>query len=114
MNLSEKQVNWAATALKTLITERRRGGNPVAREWLALYHHLVTFADESPAAVQKSPSTHDADWINAAAAAEILSLTPCRVRQIRADLGGQRCPCGQGWVFRRRDVIDYAAAKSTG
>lgn len=114
MQLSEQQASWVTYALRALISERQLSRKPVPAELVALHQHLVTFADESPTAGDSSSLSHDRDWINAAEAAEILSRTPCRVRQIRADLGGQRCPCGQGWVFDRRDVIEYAAAKDAG
>ena len=51
------------------------------------------------------------ELVNTATAAAMLGITPRRVVQICADLDGQRCVCGSGWVFPRMQVVEYARMK---
>lgn len=110
VTVTDRQAELAAYAIRDVLSRRRLGGQPVPAGLVQLYH-LLTCAHESQS-TDLPPQSYSDDFVDTAGAADILDCTPQRVRQIRPDLSGKRC--GRTWIFRRQDVIEYAAAKGVG
>jgi hypothetical protein len=114
VTFTPRELALAAHAVRAMVVQRRLWGAPMPAGMAALDERLqraLLISDagsENPTtAGQLEPSVEDV--ISTAQAASILRLTPRRVCQLAADLGGRRC--GAGYVFNRSEVIEYARLK---
>lgn len=107
MNLTYEEVRLALYAVTDLIVSRNVGNRPVPAGSYRLRERLDASVrgSELEAAAAQSENDDD-DLIDTTEAAELLSCSTRRVRQIASDLDGQSL--GGHWVFRRRIVVEYA------
>jgi hypothetical protein len=106
-----EQTALLSWAVRDVISRRRLDGRAswsTMRALEGLHRQLATSADgsESNTAAEESETE---DLVDTTAAAEILECSTRWVREIRADLDGKQV--GRRWIFPRRSVVEYAAAK---
>lgn len=112
LDLGGGELEWALYAVNHCAALQNLKG-PLPYELVRLRSRL-----DLAASVGGSESGLDAaesdlqDLIDTFEAGEILRCSPRWVRVISADLGGRRV--GREWVFRRQDVVEYAAMKGSG
>lgn len=110
MELTATEVGLACYAVRDVCSRHRLGLVPsVPIGLLALEARLLSSfarATERPCSV---PELEESDLVDANGAAQIIGCTTQWVRKIHSDLDGQKV--GRDWVFRRRDVVAYAAAR---
>ncbi|OYN78896.1 helix-turn-helix domain-containing protein [Mycolicibacterium sphagni] len=111
LQLTGDQVAAVRYAVSDLIALRLLGNRPIPPALLALQKFLAASPRGSQTDCNEQQLEHEG-LIDTAAAAEILGRTPRRVRQIRTDLDGVQI--SGRWVFRRKNVVEYAEAKGIG
>lgn len=111
LRLTVDEVEAALYALHDLISRRRLAGRPIPGEVNALYRRLLG-SELGTESQPPAPQLIVEGPINVAEAATILGCSREYVRRIAADIDGQQL--GRYWVFPRRSVVEYAAAKGVG
>jgi hypothetical protein len=109
VRLTCDEVEAALYALHDLVYRRTLAGRSIPKEVKGLYYRLCAGSEDGTENISGPPELETEELIGTAEAANILACSREWVRRIASDLDGQVVE-GR-WVFPRRSVVEYVAAK---